>query len=89
MDTMDKHVALIGALSKRTTLLQLAERVNIESKRPPHFRTFVSVGKDLTKEATREIEDIAEEHALTANVFRVGGRVNAVTFVDLDELARD
>lgn len=85
MDTIDKHVVLMKTLAEKTTLLQVADRINIEQKRPPHFRTYVGIGKTMTKEAIRQVEDIADELTLTANVFRVADRVSAITFVDVDE----
>jgi hypothetical protein len=85
MTTMDKHIELLKALAEKTTLLQQVQRINIEQKRAPHFRTYCAVGKPMTTEATRAIEDLAEGLTLTANVFRAGGQVNAITFVDFDE----
>ena len=87
MHTVDKHMSLLRELSVKTTVLQLCERIQIEQKRPPHFRTYVAIGRDMEVDDVREVEDLAESLTLTANVFRVGNRVNAITFVDVDEQA--
>lgn len=89
MNTMDKHLALMGALGEKTTLLQTCKRVNIEQKYPPYFRTFVAVQRDMTKDELRAIEDIAEQHTLNANAFRAGTTISAITFTDMDESMND
>ncbi len=89
MQTSVKHTALITALAARTTLLQKMQRLTVEQKNPPHFRTFVAVGREMTKDELDTIEAIATEHLLDCNPFRAGGKVSTITFVDMDERRED
>lgn len=85
MHTIDKHTALMAALTENTTLLQTCQRISIEQKYPPYFRTYIAVGKPMSKEELRKVEDLAEGVTLHANAFHAGSNVNAITFVDMDE----
>jgi hypothetical protein len=85
MGTIDKHLALQQALSKDTTLMARAKRINTEQKYPPHFRTFIAIGAPMTKDELRQIEDIAEAHGLLCNPFRTADVVTSITFADTEE----
>lgn len=85
MHTIDKHTALMKALAERCTVLQTCKRINIEQKYPPHYRTFIAIQATMSREDLNKLEDIATEHLLECNVFKAGGMVSTVTFVDMDE----
>lgn len=85
MNTIDKHTALMNALTQRTTLLQRCQRVTIEQKFQPYFRTFVAMGSKMERQELNDLEDIATEHGLLCNPFRTPEGVSAITFVDMDE----
>jgi len=88
MHPIEKHTALLKELMEKTSLLQTCQRVSIEQKFPPFFRTYVAIGSPMDKAKVREIEDIAESLTLHANPFYAGPNVNAITFTDMDEQVR-
>ncbi len=89
MNTIDKHTALIGTLAAKTNVLARAQRISIEMKYPPTYRTFVLVDAPMTAEDLANIDTIATEHGCDTNAFKAGGKVSTITFVDMDEKRSD
>lgn len=85
MNTIDKHTVLIKDLAEKTTLLQQAERISIEQKHKPWFRTFIACGFAMSKEEVRKVEDVAEALTLHCNPHYAGGKLSSISFTDMDE----
>lgn len=89
MNTIDKHTALVQELAAKTTLLNRAERISIEQKHKPYFRTFIACGFEMSKEDVRKVEDIAEALTLHCNPHFAGGKLSSMSFTDMDEKQPD
>lgn len=89
MNTIDKHTAFLTALANKTTVLQRCQRLTVEQKFPPYFRTFVAMGSKMEKPELAELDTLAEEHSLLMNPFRTPEGVSAITFVDMAEKRND
>lgn len=85
MNTIDKHVELMKQLGEHTTVLQRCERVSIEQKFKPYFRTFIAMGQKMDAAELQKLADLAESLTMDFNPFKAGGVVSTMTFADMDE----
>lgn len=88
MSTISKHLSFIAALDAAGDTVQRSGRISIEQKYAPHYRTFVLVGRDISREQLNSIDDVAVAHGLNMNPFRAGTDVTSITFTDREEQAR-
>jgi len=80
-----KHLQLLDTIGSESSILDYAERVTLERKYPPFYRTYIAFHTGPDKELVSSLDEIAVSLALDCNVFRTGGKVTSITFVDADE----